>query len=254
MLPHAEWLEQAKRLHVGMRMRVRHRRESRANMIIENARDRYWCYCQACKEGGVLMKDHVLLGGPVERATSLERPTDLARVFGSDCEGVVGAFLASKGMMYPYLPDLWYSVRAKRMLLQDPAGGWHGRDLTGRSGRKWLNYDGARFVGVPAETTVLTEDLFSMYKVSFALRGTPIAVCCTLGAGVHEAAVLALMKCSRLVWAYDGDKAGDDGYVDALHKMRPFGVKQYRARPPEGRDPKDMDCAAIRALIKEVLE
>lgn len=250
-LPENEWLPHAQRLAVGMQMRVRHLREGRPNMVIGNAKDRYWAYCQKCKRGGVLLKEHVLLNGaPVRGPTSLDKPRDLAPVLGSDFEGVVGRFLASKGMMYPYLPPLWYSVGAKRMLLQDTEGRWHGRDLTGRSDRKWLNYEGSRFVGKPSDCTVLTEDLFSMYKVAFALRGTPVAVCCTLGAGVHDAAVLATMKCTSIVWAYDADAAGDAGYTHGSMRMRPFGAKQFRARPPEGLDPKDMDCPDIRVMIE----
>ena len=54
MLPRQDWLDQAKRLAVGMKIRVRHQRERRANMVISNDKDRWWAYCNACKEGGVV--------------------------------------------------------------------------------------------------------------------------------------------------------------------------------------------------------
>lgn len=254
MLHEHEWLEQAKRLSVGMRMRVRHGRERRLNMTVANERDRWWCYCQACKQGGVLMKEHVLLTAAPIVEQELTLPTDLKPVLRSDYEDTVGRFLASKGMMFPYLPKLWYSERAKRLCLQDDTGEWHGRDLTGKSNAKWLHYAKLHIIGTVGATTVITEDIFSMYKVRFALRDTPhIGTASTLGAGCSTTAALALKNCTTLVWAYDGDAAGDAGYKSASKRMRVLVPRQIRARPPEGLDPKDMDCADIRELLKGVL-
>lgn len=258
MIPESEWLEQAKRLSVGMRIRVRHGRESRANMTIANERDRWWCYCQRCKDGAVLPKDHVLLtGDPVVEEIDFTIPSDLRPVLGSEYEETVGRFLASKNMMFPYLPKLWYSLQARRVCLQDDAGHWHGRDLTGRSNAKWLHYNKDHLVGVPGRVTVITEDLFSMYKVRFAIHRDytlqDVHVGTTLGAGCSTTAALALKNCKTLVWAYDGDHAGDEGYKSASKRMRVLVPRQFRARPPEGLDPKDMDCASIRELLKGVL-
>ena len=255
MIPEHEWLPQAQRLAVGMRLRVRHRRESRANMTIGNDRDRWWCYCQRCKEGGVVLKEHVLLSAPVvEEVHDLTVPTDLRPVMGSDFEDTVGRFLASKGMMFPYLPKLWYSASTRRLCLQDNSGGWHGRDLTGKSNAKWLHYAKPHLVGTVCRCTVLTEDIFSMYKVRFALRNTPeIGTATTLGAGCSTTAALALKNCTTLVWAYDGDSAGDDGYKSGSKRMRALVPRQLRARPPDGLDPKDMDCEDIRELLKGVI-
>lgn len=255
MLPRNEWLPQAQRLAVGMRMRVVHNRERTAAMTISNERDRWWCYCQRCKQGGVVMKDHVLLTAPAQAVTvqELTLPTDVQPVMGSEYEEAVGRFLASKNMMFPYLPTVYYSLSARRMLLND-AGHWHGRDLTGRSERKWLNYHGQKFVGMPAPRTVITEDLFSMYKLRFALRGSDVQVCCSLGAGIHDAAVLALRNCTDVVCAYDADKAGDAGAAAVRTRLRPFGMRVRRARPPDGQDPKDMDCEDLRDMIYGALD
>ena len=252
MLPENEWLDQAKRLAVGMRGRMRHRRESRQNMVIGHDRDRWWCYCQKCKEGGVVLKEHVLLTAPIEvQEQDLAVPTDLRPVLRSEFEDTIGRFLASKGMMFPYLPKLWYSQQARRLCLQVQQGGWHGRDLTGRSNAKWLHYSKEHLVGDVQRCTVLTEDIFSMYKVKFALRNTPeIGVASTLGAGCSTTAALALKNCTTLVWAYDGDSAGDAGYKSGSKRMRALVPRQLRARPPTGLDPKDMTCEDIRELLK----
>lgn len=259
-LPEHEWLPQAKRLAVGMRDVVRHRHERRPNMKIGNERGRWWAWCHACKEGAVLEKDHVLLapGKALPEPSELSVPGDLRVVLGSEYEVTVARFLASKGMDMQMLPKLWYSEQRKRLCLQDPWGsGWHGRDLTDRSAAKWLHYGKPKIAGEVNRLTIVTEDLFSMFKVQYAMRTHPhgfLGVASTMGAGVSVSAALALKNCTSLVWAYDGDKAGDDGYVQASKRMRVHVPKQYRFRPPEGLDPKDMDCEAIRELIKEVIK
>lgn len=239
-----------------MTVRIHHGSESRPNLVISNLAGQYKAYCQSCKDGDVVTKEHVLLSERVPVVPRvLELPHDMERSEVSEFVDVVGAFLASKGMMFPYLPQTYFSRTQKRMLVQDDAGLWHGRDITGRSARKWLNYGEAKFVGTTQATTVLTEDLFSMYKVRFAMRDRPdVAVCCTLGAECTAAAALALSKCKNLVWAYDADKAGDKGYTRAIQRMRPWGATQHRARPPfEGTDPKDMDCANIRLMLENLV-
>lgn len=255
MLPSSEWLPHAQRLSVGMRVRMRHRNESRANMVVANNVGKWWAYCQACKEGAVVNKDHVLLTQEVFEPASAVMPVDVRPVMGSEYEETVGRFLIGKGMMFPYLPSLHYSTSAKRLMIQDEAGCWHGRDMTGRSNRKWMNYNGARFVGSPAKFTVLTEDLFSMWKLRYATRGIKdLSVCCTLGAGVHDTAVLALRNCTRLVWAYDGDEAGDAGYTQAMRSLGIWGQQHRRLRPPQDKDPKDMTIHWLRNAVERTLE
>lgn len=250
MLPHADWLEQAKRLPVGMRIRVRHGRECRPNMTIANDREHWWAYCQRCKEGGKVEKEHVLLTAHYRaEQRTLEVPTDMVPVERSEYEQIVGRFLARKGMMFPYLPALYYSPSHGRIMLQDGTQ-WHGRDITDKSNQKWLHY-GAPFAGTPACITILTEDLFSMFKVRYALQGVyqDVAVCSTLGSSCGPAAALALKNCTALVWFYDADDAGDSGFTQASRRMRPFVRRQQRLRPPDGLDPKDMHVEEIRAAV-----
>lgn len=260
MLPESDWLPKAKRLAVGMTMRVFHGAERRPNMTIGNERDRYWAYCQKCKQGARLDKEHVLLSAHyVAEERQLLAPTDLVPALGNaDWELIVGRFLASKGMDYTYLPTLYVSPSTRRLMLHDGVG-WHGRDLTEKSNQKWLHY-GAQFSGTPGPITVLTEDLFSMFKLRHALKGSPLRhtvyadVCSTLGSLCTPTAALALKDCSTLVWAYDGDTAGDDGFKQASKRMRAFGSKQLRARPPDGLDPKDMELHDLRVMIMEALD
>ena len=106
---------------------------------------------------------------------------------------------------------------------------WHGRDMLGRSAAKWMHYGSPGIAGVPKNTTIVTEDIFSMFKVRYALRDLlvadrDLAVVCTLGAGVGDKAVLALKNCQRIVWAYDADGAGDAGARNSSLRMSPFEI------------------------------
>jgi len=251
MIPEQEWLAKARQLAVGMKIRTRHLHENRENLIIANAQDRWWCYCQRCHAGGVVMKDHVVLTASAEQMeVELTLPPDIRPLRGSEFEIAVARFLSTKNMAIPYLPELHISEKRKRVLVR-AEGKWHGRDLTGRSPMKWMNYEVSRVVGHPgALGTVLVEDLFSKYKVEFALRKfSGYGVVCALGTGCSSPLVTRVLHSPYLIWMYDADRAGDEGFEHGRRRLRPFVQHQVRARPPEGLDPKDMDCAAIRRLI-----
>ena len=256
MLPEQDWLPLARTLAVGQRTRTQHLHEHRLNLVVANDRDRWWAYCQRCREGAVIQKEHVFLGGPAQAITappSRDLPRDRVRVLGSDYEGAVALFLASKDMDAAYLPELWVAPSDRRLLLQAEDGTWHGRDISGRSPMKWTHY-GSAFVGAPGATTVVVEDLFSMWKVRYAMRPVlPVSVCCTLGAHCADAAALALKSASLIVWLYDADAAGDDGATSGMRRMRPFGPRQLRARPPDGMDPKNLQIQKIRDLLLEIV-
>lgn len=254
MLPKEQWLPTARKLAIGMRVRVRHLNESRPNMVIMNDVDRWWCYCQSCKEGGVVMKDHVILSEGPRIDPRIERtvPTDIRPLKGTEFEIPVIRFLIDKHMSTMYLDELSYSDTRKRLLIQDYSGQWHGRDLSGNSPQKWLNYQAVHYVGIKPDgcPTVVTEDLFSMYKTRYALRDYPeYRVVCALGTGCSIYLTNFLMGSSSLYWFFDGDSAGDDGAAFAQQRMKPLVPIQYRVRPPEGMDPKDMSCEQIRAAI-----
>lgn len=256
MIPEQLWLPQARKLAVGMKIRVTHLHEGRANMIIAHSHDRWWCYCQRCKDGGVVLKEHVLLGVTETPDMQLDVPDDIRPLAGSEFEIPIARFLAGKGMAYPYFnTPLFYSEKRKRLIIKQPHNGRlaiHGRDLTGRSPMKWMNYSGVPTAGwvSPGLDAVVVEDLFSKFKVEFAMRHAPnFQVLCSLGTGISAPVVTALCKARSIYWFYDGDDAGDSGYKHGIQRLRPFVPKQYRPRPPDGKDPKDLTCQEIRDAI-----
>lgn len=261
MLPEHEWLAQAKRLAVGMKTRIKHRHEHRMNLIIANDPDKYWCYCQRCHEGAVIEKEHVKLLEPVQPGQDTNvLPTDMQVVLGSEFEVPVMRFLASKEMALTYLPNAWVSAKAKRVLIE-LGSSWHGRDLTGRSAYKWMNYSNAQVVsmfhlnGAASRNVVVTEDLFSACKVLWATKraGMDIDVICALGTQIKDALVQRLFQYDNILWFFDNDPAGNTGAMAGFRRMRTFVHRQRIMFPPLGCDPKDMHCNAITNLVKENL-
>jgi hypothetical protein len=183
-------------------------------------------------------------------------PKDITEVYKSDFEVPIARFLADKNMSDVYLPAMHFSAERKRLMLF-LEGKWHGRDLTGRSPQKWMNYSNATHVGVPFTYTVLVEDLFSMFKVRWAMRQYHnVGIMCNLGTNASRSIAYKLSQhphVKAVAWFFDADKAGDNGAAACILRNAPYDFKQYRARPPEGLDPKDMTCTDIRdLLVKEM--
>lgn len=262
MIPKEEWLPKAKRLAIGQKLRVRHLREKRANLIIANENDKYWCYCQRCKDGSVQLKEHVRFQegvSPEAHRSDLTLPQDMRPVLGEEMlENAIGAFLAGKSMDFMYVPadTLKYSASRKRLMVQ-VQGKWFGRDITGSAAQKWLSYNGAHFVGerfktnmLVAGTAIVVEDLFSYFKVKHCLTLTKYSVYCSLGTGMHGTLMQELIKFPRVLFFYDGDSAGYDGAEKNARRLKVFGPSTAALCAPPGLDPKDMTQEAI---IKHII-
>lgn len=238
-------------------MRHRHGHERRPNLTVSNGVDRYWAYCNACKAGAIVMKEHVVVSGARAPANSasLSVPPDMIKVIDADkhtSNGVLG-YLASKGMDAQYLPEIWFSAERKRILLQHE-NQWLGRDVTDSSPQKWLTYNrtvflSGRLPASKARSAVLVEDPFSFFKVDYAVRGTELGVECdvysSLGTRIHDELMVKLLSYDRAIMFYDGDKAGLDGGSTGASRLRSMGVHASTALAPKGLDPKDMTCEEI---------
>lgn len=250
-----EWLHLAKRQPVGGTGRHNHGRERRPNLVVGNDADRYWAYCNACKAGGVEMKEHVVITNRKAPADSmsLTLPHDMLRLI--DCEpavqhGVVG-FLASKNMDQQYLPELWFSKARCRIMLMHGVE-WLGRDTTNASPQKWLTFNGSNHLAGPdivIRKAVVVEDPFSFYKVQWALRDMGISVFCSLGTRMSDALLIKLMTTGTVAFFYDDDAAGHKGAATESHRLRSLGVDS-RAHCAVGGDPKDMSVLAIQNHVR----
>lgn len=258
-IPDAEWLHFAKRVAIGAQQRVRHGNERDPAMVVGNQPDRWWCWCQRCKCGAVVRKEHALT---VAVAPHIERnltvPNDItmmAALQGYQRDHVAG-LLASKGMDLIYLPMLtgWSESRGRIMVPTHNQEGYMGRDTTGRSAQKWLTYNGQHYVqaGGFGPVAVLTEDLFSAHKVAWAMKEFGVSTYCTLGTSMHEALLAEILKCpiNQVISFYDGDAAGHKGAAANEQRLQPFGLASghtpAKSCAPRGLDPKDMSLQEIQ--------
>ncbi len=222
------------------------------NMTVGNAGDHYWAYCQSCKEGGRVDKEHVRITdmqAPKE-SHSLVLPDDMMKVLDSDkaVQDAVFGFLASKNMDPAYLPELWFSKSRCRILFMHGME-WLGRDTTGASMQKWLTFNGSNHLrdgALVLKRCVVVEDPFSFYKVSWAMRGTGMAVFSSLGTKLSDALLVRLMTTGEVTFFYDDDAAGHKGADTESKRLRALGVRAIAKCATLGRDPKDMTIEEIR--------
>lgn len=273
-----DWLEQAKRLPVGGKARIMHKRDGsrRPNLALFHEADKWGAYCFACGKGDVVPKSHVRLTAraPVE-STLLDAPTDIimSNMLPQHLLEELEGFLLTKGVTSGMLDAWGYSPRRKRLIVYPDSWGGHaclGRDVTGNSGVKWIVYN---LKGKPwvverlnqqtklRDTLVLTEDLFSMYKVRWTLARTlegalpvnGLYTGTTLGTGLTSDMLAALLRepFRRVVVFYDGDGAGERGAKTVAHRIRAAlpdaDVRWFTA--PRNLDPKDMHFDDIRKLL-----
>jgi hypothetical protein len=224
-------------------------------MIVANEHDKYWCYCQRCKEGAVLLKEHVRFNeglSPEATRSDLTMPQDMRPVLGDEAlERAIGSFLASKHMDFWYMNvgDLFYSASRKRLIVRTAKGSYFGRDITGAAMQKWITYNNEDFVGAKKTATFrayVVEDLFSYYKVLKSLSDEHVSVYCSLGTGMSRSLMLELLPYQSVTFFYDGDAAGYTGSQKNCVRLQVFGPKTKAACAPAGKDPKDMTISEIR--------
>lgn len=263
-LPDDEWLHHAKRLAINQSRRVRHKHEPTEALIVSNKPDRWMAYCQRCKHGAVLMKEHAMLVTQAPAASlSLALPSDMrsAEQLEQYELSFLAGFMASKGMDFTFLSAYgWLWSESRHRLMFNTKQGWLGRDTSGKSPQKWLSYTQAPYVEVRGGTSslaVVTEDLFSAYKVASAVDD--VDVYCSLGTAIHAPLLAKLVNdpaVRRVTSFYDGDVAGHKGALSNAQKLRVFGVSDNRMAveqcAPRGLDPKDMELRAIAAHLEGV--
>lgn len=222
-------------------------------MVIGHEQAHYWAYCQACKRGAKVLKDHVLVTGTKAPAasTDLSLPRDLLSLDRADqfTQESIAAFLARKGMDLLFMPPVHYSAERKRLLIQTRQG-WVGRDLTGNSKQKWLTYSaGCTYLADKITPhVILVEDAFSWIKTSYSVMTSPeSSVVCLLGTEIRPALLNTMLrqKVSSVHLCLDGDQAGRSGAARGVRLLRPF-IKSCRVGlAPEGLDPKDMQLEQL---------
>lgn len=260
MIPKDEWLPQAERLAVGQTRRVKHNFERDCAMTVSNKHDRYWAYCQRCKDGGVHMKEYVRLDvQPVQRTRLRGLPDNVIRLIETDVavQHRVWRFLATKGMDPSYIPlhHMWYCPTEHRLILKHnaPWGKAMGRALYENAQPKWLDYYPAAWYAPSAvlpvcPNVVLVEDVLSAYKVQHYMPN--VLVVCSHGTAVRDELLVQLLEANSVIVFYDGDQAGYDGAHRVRTQLRGVGIPNVRVVDCDaGKDPKDLHAARIIELL-----
>lgn len=261
-----DWLRLAKGTPVNGQRRVRHRNERTEALTVGNLPDRWWAYCQRCRQGAVELKTHVTVGGALPReSTNMAHPTDdraIHQLLDHERDALA-LFMARKSMDWMYFgaAHVTWSALRQRLLIQHPSG-LMGRDTTERSDQKWLTYDRSPYLAASRTSgnVLLVEDTFSMYKTQFAIdrAGLDAAVVCTLGTRIHDSLFLWLLTNATRVWSfYDGDAAGWKGGFENAKRLQASNLLGGGDIIPtcasDGNDPKDLNLDVLVAHAARLL-
>ena len=244
-----DWLPIAKGLPVGQSLRVDHGHRSPKCMHIENAPGKYWCYCHACSKGDVVYKEYATL---CERQAPKEvhLPKDIVELDLDDPKHERAAALLVGKMHGMFLPNdvrLYASQTSPRIWIRHSAQQYSGRLLPGYSGAKWLHFGITSHIGKPDGQVVLYEDVLSYYKGMYAYP--KINHVCCMSTRVDPRLYSQLLKCSRIVCAFDADSAGDRAASNLQRRLRIHSIDYFRLRPPDNRDIKDIHITDIREAL-----
>ena len=263
-IPREEWLDQAKRLAVGTKARIRHRFESRDNLMIFNNADSWSCWCFACNDGGKVLKQHpaLLPEATPDKGSCLPLP--------DDCRALQEVSEALQHRCYAYLlirgidpdrmltgMDVLVSAKTQRLCLEQQDKAYTGRGIDGQK-IKAMTYknDGKPpvFAIHPQDSqdfsgkhVVLLEDYLSTLKVRFA-EPTVQAVS-VQGSSISAVLVAKLLKAARVSIMLDGDPAGIKGSQKIFRSIKGL-IRDVRIIPtPTGKDPKNLNVQTIRSLL-----
>lgn len=256
MIPHHEWLDEAKRLCVGERKRVYHGAETRPNMLIQNTPTAYKAWCWHCNAGGAVRKEYSRAYDLEHKTSSTTRDYSFASIAELQTKDVqrykdLLCFLQSKGMslvlLKPYIKG--FDMQSNRLVLH--CGTSDDAALLGRaiypSNAKWLTYKrGVAVYTANTKTVCITEDNFSAIKLHHVLRCTALALNGTKL--THEMLVHLLDK--QVILHLDADEAGQRGATKIKRQLTALGQNCVVLQAPE---PKELNQQQIRGLYGHLL-
>lgn len=269
MIPREEWLPAAQRLSIGRKLRIRHSCGQTASLDVYNNADAWSAYCFRCKEKGWVPKEHQSVRRAVVEPDRIT-PVPATVVQLSDAtqyeQNRIWELLCRKGCPPGVIPEemLWYERSVQRLMLRSGTLAL-GRALDQRRLPKWLCY--GAWHGLPMVWTtrhgavgtqpvasahpssvVLTEDALSAHKVAKAIDTfapeSSLVVIATLGTIVTDRFLPYVVNRPTVVCMYDGDPAGQAGFIAMRKRLAVWGQPVLDRRPASG-DPKNNDLAEI---------
>jgi len=253
------WLDIAKSLFVGERVRVTHPQDtgSRPSVIVRNEETSYTAHCFRRNSHDYVPKERVIpRSAPVDSALqNIPQDKTPLRETPKYVQRSIESFLITRGVTSAMFPPqaLHWSDTRKRILVQN-SGIVLGRDVTEQSPSKWVdytpkvtNYTQAMHVFGNMRTVVLVEDSLSAYKIRHCTGNTAVAL---LGTKLHDIHRNMVMRYPDVVVFMDGDFSGTMGGIQVVRDLRALGGVNYRVcTPPPGKDPKDLTYRELRELV-----
>ena len=262
-IPQEEWLDAAKRLAVGTKARIRHRFESRENLMIFNNADSWSCWCFACNEGGKVHKQHPVLlpEATPGKGSALPLP--------DDCVPLQRASEALQRTSYAYLlirgidpdrllqgMDVLVSPKVMRLCLEQQGNAYVGRGIANQKVKAMTYSEGKAptFAIHPQDSedftgrhVVLLEDYLSTLKVRFA--DPSVQAVSVQGSSINAVLVAKLLKAARVSIMLDGDPAGIKGAQKIFRSISGLIRNTRIISTPTGKDPKNLSVQTIRSLL-----
>lgn len=245
------WLPIAQGLSSGSRVRVRHPLDSykkSTSVLVWNSPEAYGVKCFRRGASDYVRKSYVNLQEaaeltPVQHGDPV--PKDLQEFNLQEhhpLNEAAAKFLLQRGVDPERISrkgtplGLYLSQQQRRLIFKgkDVLGRevWMGRDLTGRSPVKAVNYEGlgeGYYLDhdIDSTTVVLVEDVLSAFKVWDAMTSTlyPYEVVSLNGLQFRPSLLRYLLSKQRVVIWLDGDSAGIRGSIKLLQEVRALGIK-----------------------------
>lgn len=265
------WLDAAKALPVGGRVRIAHDCGDGTTLIVDHKDNGWGAWCYRCNKDGWVPHPPESLGEKIARLkfssvvdkalrADVKRPPLPKVVDPKDWPLIARSWLYRAGMSNEDIKEqgIYYHERSQRVVLPVLMAGrlvyWQARGFD-PDRPKYLNPQTdktslvASFSGEKGTRTLaLTEDILSAWKV--AHRGGCDAWC-LLGTNLTDATFARILDAGYdrvLVWL-DPDPAGVRGTDKAIRKLRGYGVDARRIN--SDKDPKLLHGFELRAIVKE---
>lgn len=251
------WKEDARKLAFGQKVKVQHCGPDKT-AYINNTEKGVSLHCFRCKENefephGKLSAVDYLRMRDADREAARKPIPDTKPLTKAPDSGKL--FVLKAGITPERASDKYgfgWSDKINRVVIPvlhdfKPTGQWLARATDGRK-PKYIFGEGSNAAHWVAKrrgkAVVVVEDVLSAIKV-YEAGYSALAVC---GTNVSQSAAMCMVGHDVVGW-FDGDKAGDGGYVRLRKALSPFGIDPRKVR--SDRDPKLYNKNDIRRYINE---
>lgn len=267
------WLQIAKELAIGQKIRIQHCNSNETRIVNHDIKGYSW-YCFRCKETGfvpakertinelVTYKKLKLAQEQLSRGGVVRLPKDFTPELPKHAMLWFLKYGISDEVIKKF--NIGYSPKLDRIILPIYSGdelvALQMRAANPADKPKYLNVSGHKthaalfeagdkdYQGIKTKTVYIVEDILSAIKLGKIHNTVSI-----LGTNMtNERAMKIKNRYSDVVLWLDGDTAGRKGLRDAIIQMKLFGLKVFKIQTEK--DPKEYSLEEIRLFMKDKKE